>query len=270
MESLITKVNENPLSRRKFIGTGIIGSLAGSLSGSLINPISAYSEEENKASSYNISTSDYRVVGNPNGKTVVKVGMDIANTKYFMKGDLTKLPGDLSEKDFYNIIEPIEKKTQTLLLYDKVSKNKIRMEFLKFAKKMKIRLRTLTKDKYFFTSEDVTNTMDFLDSLDLKPNYFKGTISIIETGNESINPRYTIYDSEGNRTTYKQTEDSKISNSVRKFFNFQSHWYDFYQDTEHAPEIAKNLSNSKPSEKITQSQKPTNKSKEITFEEPDK
>ena len=130
MESLITKVNENPLSRRKFIGTGILGSLAGSLSGCLINPISAYSEEENKASSYNISTSDYRVVGNPNGKTVVKVGMDIANTKYFMKGDLTKLPGDLSEKDFYNIIEPIEKKTQTLLLYDKVSKNIIRMEFL--------------------------------------------------------------------------------------------------------------------------------------------
>ncbi len=223
MKDLISKIKE-PINRRRF--------LEATLAASLAIPLLNYSQ----ANAYNyqssdISLSDYKIVGNPEGITETKLGIKTINTKYFLKGDLSKLPSDLEEEEFYKIIEPLEKKTETLLIYKEASKEKIIKKFKKASDKMRKRVKKLKDDKTFYTKQDTENLLNFMENLDLKDKYPKGTRFVIKTGAGKQGPTYAVYDPDGNRTTFKEIKRPETVSSIRKFFNFQEHWFDVYEDS---------------------------------------
>jgi len=231
-----TGVKENPMdrpmNRRRFLQTTLAGSLAGGLASNLVIPGSGYSQDGTD-NLPDISTSDYRAVGDPEGKTLKMLGYEIINTKFFIAGDLTQLPSRLKKHEFYKAIEPLEKAIRVNLLYESASKDTIVKGFTKFSNKAKVLAsgvaRRLKRPKGFYTLQDTNNIHRFLENANLNQEYFSGTKFILETGNKNKNPRLRIYDSDGDRITNHKEQDPEILNSLGKFLTFQLHWFSNYR-----------------------------------------
>ncbi|MBQ17971.1 MAG: hypothetical protein CMJ65_12685 [Planctomycetaceae bacterium] len=170
-----------------------------------------------------VEADELAVVGPAEGILYTKLGTQTHRTMFLLEGGFTGLAQQLEEDDFYKAIVGRVKRTDTTLLVKNVSKKKIIKSILKQSK----RVRKDHKD--FYTKQDTKNLEAFLESVELAKEYFHGTRFVVESGKGDRKPAYIVYGADGKMVSRSEVTDAKHIESIRKFLNYQEHWFDHYE-----------------------------------------
>ena len=165
-------------------------------------------------------------LGDKAGVVSRKLGKEMTRTKYFLRGGLKGLTEELDEEDFYKAIVEREKKIDTTLLVKEASLKRI----IKAIKKQSKEIRKDHEDDY--SKQDTKNIVEFLESQELDDKFFRGTRIVVASGNGARPPSCSIYAANGSRSAVKIVDDSACASSIRKFLNYQEHWYEIYSGSE--------------------------------------
>ena len=165
-------------------------------------------------------------MGNKAGVVSRKLGKETTRTKYFLQGGFKGLGAELDEEDFHRSIVEREKKIDTTLLVKEASLKRI----IKAIRKQSKEIRKEHEDDY--SKQDTRNIVEFLESQELDDKFLRGTRIVVASGNGARPPSCSIYAANGSRSAVKIVKDSAAASSIRKFLNYQEHWYEVYSGGE--------------------------------------